>query len=144
MSDELRVILTDSDPIELSVSLDENPLNLTITGIDDDNISLDVIMNNDPVNIILTMEESPLTVTYATIAEIGPPGTPAVAEWITYVVGWKTIPTLYQTIDTGRIFLYIFSDFTLYRYIADDLSEDSFYENCVDGVVSGLVITRGM
>jgi hypothetical protein len=49
-------------------------------------------------------------------------------NWMDLARGYKEIPTLFSTTSTGTIYQYIYQTQTLYRYIANDLSTDAFYD----------------
>jgi hypothetical protein len=67
-------------------------------------------------------------------------------DWMTLVRGYKTTPTLLQTIANGEVYTYVYattsSDKTYYRYIATDGSEDSFYGNFSNPTLSNLITTK--
>lgn len=69
-------------------------------------------------------------------------------DWMTLVRGYKTVPTLLQTIAGGDVYTYTYSssptDKTYYRYIATDGSEDSFYGSFVSGTLSNLIAKKGI
>lgn len=69
-----------------------------------------------------------------------------ILDWMTLVRGYKTTPTLLQTIGGGEVYTYTFAtagaDQTYYRYIATDGNEDSFYGNFSGGVLSNLIATK--
>jgi hypothetical protein len=48
-------------------------------------------------------------------------------NWMDLARGYNVIPTLFSTTGTGDIYQYIYQTLTLYRFIATDLSDDSFY-----------------
>jgi hypothetical protein len=48
-------------------------------------------------------------------------------NWMDLARGYNVIPTLFSTTATGTIYQYIYQTLTLYRFIATDLSDDSFY-----------------
>jgi hypothetical protein len=48
-------------------------------------------------------------------------------NWMDLARGYNVIPTLHNTTATGKIFKYIYTASTFYRYIATDLSIDAFY-----------------
>jgi hypothetical protein len=48
-------------------------------------------------------------------------------NWMDLARGYSVIPTLHNTTATGKIFKYIYTASTFYRYIATDLSIDAFY-----------------
>jgi hypothetical protein len=48
-------------------------------------------------------------------------------NWMDLARGYNVIPTLFSTTSTGTIYQYIYQTLTLYRFIATDLSDDSFY-----------------
>jgi len=70
----------------------------------------------------------------------GPAG--QMSYWMSLARGFSSIPTQIATIATGQVWEYTYINGTLYRFIADDLSEDSFYENWNGAIVSGLVATK--
>lgn len=69
-----------------------------------------------------------------------------ILDWMTLVRGYKTTPTLLQTIGGGEVYTYTFAttgtDKTYYRYIATDGSEDAFYGTFSGGVLSNLITTK--
>jgi len=69
-----------------------------------------------------------------------------ILDWMTLVRGYKTTPTLLQTIAGGDVYTYVFAtagaDQTYYRYIATDGSEDAFYGTFSGGVLSNLITTK--
>lgn len=48
-------------------------------------------------------------------------------NWMDLARGYNVIPTLHNTTSTGKIFKYIYTASTFYRYIATNLSIDAFY-----------------
>ena len=97
-------------------------------------------VNLTATNIIVTND---LTVTDTVSAKYYQ-GT--ILDWMTLARGYKTIPTLLQTIGGGEVYTYTFAttgtDKTYYRYIATDGSEDSFYGTFSGGVLSNLITTK--
>lgn len=73
----------------------------------------------------------------------GSPYIPLPSTWIELATGWSTEPTLESTLTDGDVYKYVYSDgTTYYRYIANDGSEDSFYE-LFDGInLSSLVADK--
>ena len=69
-------------------------------------------------------------------------------DWMTLVRGYKTTPTLLQTLVGGEVYTYVYAttgtDKTYYRYIATDGSEDSFYGNFVNPTLSNLIATKSI
>ena len=69
-------------------------------------------------------------------------------DWMTLVRGYKTTPTLLQTIGTGEVYTYVFAttgtDRTYYRYVATDGSEDSFYGNFTNPTLSNLIARKAI
>jgi hypothetical protein len=69
-------------------------------------------------------------------------------DWMTLVRGYKTTPTLLQTIANGDVYTYVYSttgtDKTYYRYIATDGSEDSFYGNFTNPTLSNLIAKKAI
>jgi hypothetical protein len=69
-------------------------------------------------------------------------------DWMTLVRGYKTVPTLLQTIAGGEIYTYVYAttgtDKTYYRYIATDGSEDSFYGNFTNPTLSNLIARKAI
>lgn len=64
-------------------------------------------------------------------------------DWISLVLGYKTIPTLNITIASGAVWNYVYStsgaDLTYYRLIPSGASADAFYTTFSAGVLSGLI-----
>ncbi len=48
-------------------------------------------------------------------------------NWMDLARGYKTKPTLFSTISTGKIYQYVYETQTLYRFVATDLAVDAFY-----------------
>lgn len=69
-----------------------------------------------------------------------------ILDWMTLVRGYKTTPSLLETIGGGEVYTYTFAttgaDKTYYRYIANDGSEDSFYGNFSNPTLSNLIATK--
>jgi hypothetical protein len=69
-------------------------------------------------------------------------------DWMTLVRGYKTVPTLLQTIAGGEVYTYVYAttgtDKTYYRYIATDGSEDSFYGNFTNPTLSNLIARKAI
>ena len=63
--------------------------------------------------------------------------------WINLASGWDIEPTQLQTSLPGEVYQYKYKNNSIYfRYIANDLSVDAFYENFVDPNLTGLIVTR--
>lgn len=66
--------------------------------------------------------------------------------WMDLVRGWKIEPTLNMVIAGGEVWNYVFqsspSDVTYYRYIANDGSQDSFFETFSGGILTGLIASK--
>jgi hypothetical protein len=60
-------------------------------------------------------------------------------NWMDLARGYNVIPTLYGTTSTGTIYEYIYQTQTLYRFIANDLSQDAFYD---DDTLSNRLCTK--
>jgi len=71
-----------------------------------------------------------------------------VIDWMSLVRGYKTTPTLLETIAGGEVYQYVYTttgtDKTYYRYIATDGSEDSFYGNFNNPTLSNLIATKAI
>jgi len=71
-----------------------------------------------------------------------------ILDWMTLVRGYKTVPTLLQTIAGGDVYTYVYAttgtDKTYYRYIANDGSEDSFYGNFSNPTLSNLITKKAI
>jgi hypothetical protein len=69
-------------------------------------------------------------------------------DWMTLVRGYKTTPTLLETVVGGEVYTYVYAttgtDVTYYRYIATDGSEDSFYSNFSSPTLSNLIATKAI
>jgi hypothetical protein len=69
-------------------------------------------------------------------------------DWMTLVRGYKTTPTLLETIAGGEVYSYVYAttgtDKTYYRYIATDGGEDSFYGNFTNPTLSNLIATKAI
>lgn len=67
-------------------------------------------------------------------------------DWMTLVRGFKTEPVFNTSTGSGDVYDYVYStsnnDVTYYRYIANDGSEDSFYENFSGGVLTNLLAKK--
>jgi hypothetical protein len=48
-------------------------------------------------------------------------------DWMDLVRGYSVKPTLFATIATGKVYQYVYSTSTFYRFIATDKSLDAFY-----------------
>jgi hypothetical protein len=48
-------------------------------------------------------------------------------DWMDLVRGYTTRPTLFATTATGKVYEYVYSTSTFYRFIATDKSLDAFY-----------------
>jgi hypothetical protein len=67
-----------------------------------------------------------------------------VLEWINYATGFSADPTLTQTIETGDVYTYTYSNGTLYRLVPSGSEQDAFYRVFSSGVLSNLVVTKGI
>jgi hypothetical protein len=69
-------------------------------------------------------------------------------DWMTLVRGYKTTPTLLETIAGGEVYTYVYAttgaDITYYRYIETNGSEDSFYGNFSSPTLSNLIATKAI
>ena len=69
-------------------------------------------------------------------------------DWMTLVRGYKTIPTLLESITNGDVYTYVYSttgpDKTYYRFIATDGSEDAFYGNFSSPTLSNLIAKKSI
>ena len=64
--------------------------------------------------------------------------------WIDYATGFSSAPTLTQTIATGDVYTYTYSNGTLYRLVPSGAEADAFYSAFSGGVLSGLVASKGV
>lgn len=64
-------------------------------------------------------------------------------KWIDYVAGYLVEPFVLSTIASGDVYQYEYnSGIIYYRFIANDLSEDTFYDT-FDGMnLSGVIATK--
>ncbi len=62
--------------------------------------------------------------------------------WMTLARGFSSIPSQIGVTGTGDVWEYNYSNGTLYRYIATDLSLDAFYTTWDGSNVSGLVTQK--
>jgi len=69
-------------------------------------------------------------------------------DWMALVRGYKTVPTLLQSLTGGDVYTYVYSttgtDKTYYRYVATDGSEDSFYGNFASSSLSDLIARKAI
>jgi hypothetical protein len=63
-------------------------------------------------------------------------------SWIDYVTGYAADPTLTQTIASGDVYTYTYSNGTLYRLVPSGAASDSFYTTFTDGTLSDLVSSK--
>ena len=63
-------------------------------------------------------------------------------QWIEYASGFSTTPTLSQTIATGDVYEYTYTNGTLYRLVPSGSEPDAFYKKFIGGVLSGLVAKK--
>tara|TARA_R110002124_G_scaffold283669_1_gene459932 strand:+ start:872 stop:1510 length:639 start_codon:yes stop_codon:yes gene_type:complete len=63
-------------------------------------------------------------------------------KWVEYAAGFSATPTLTQTISTGQVYTYTYSNGTLYRLVPSGSEPDAFYKKFIDGVLSGLVAKK--
>lgn len=68
----------------------------------------------------------------------------SVTTWIDYTTGFSSIPTLTQTIETGDVYTYTYTNGTLYRLVPSGSEQDAFYSAFSGGVLSGLVASKGV
>jgi len=68
----------------------------------------------------------------------------SVTTWIDYTTGFSSIPTLTQTIETGDVYTYTYTNGTLYRLVPSGSEQDAFYSVFSGGVLSGLVASKGI
>ena len=71
-------------------------------------------------------------------------GSPAALKWIDYATGFSADPTLTQTIATGDVYTYTYSNGTLYRLVPSGSEQDAFYSTFTGGVLGGLVAQKGI
>ena len=143
MAEEIRVVLEENNPIRFIADIDDNPIQVNIVDIDEDSINISLHIQEEITPVTINMTESPLELRYIDVASIGPAGADAITAWITYVVGYSVAPFLLATLDSGQVYQYEYSDESvLYRYIATDASEDSFYSSFEDGILSDLLVTK--
>ena len=67
-----------------------------------------------------------------------------VSNWIDYATGFGSDPVLTQTIATGDVYTYTYSNGTLYRLVPSGSEQDAFYRVFSGGVLSDLVVTKGI
>lgn len=65
-------------------------------------------------------------------------------RWIDYATGFGSDPVLTQTIATGDVYTYTYSNGTLYRLVPSGSEQDAFYRVFSGGVLSDLVVTKGI
>lgn len=68
-------------------------------------------------------------------------------DWMTLVRGYKTSPTLLESLANGDVYEYVYStrggsDKIYYRYISRDGSDDSFYANFTNSNLSDLIAKK--
>jgi hypothetical protein len=63
-------------------------------------------------------------------------------SWIDYIAGWASEPTFIENNGSGDVWEYTYADTTLYRYIANDGSEDALYSSYTAPNLLDLVIKR--
>jgi hypothetical protein len=67
-------------------------------------------------------------------------------DWMTLVRGYKTSPTLLESLANGDVYEYVYStrgsDKIYYRYISTDGSDDSFYANFTNSTLSNLIAKK--
>jgi len=64
--------------------------------------------------------------------------------WLNYVAGFSSNPVLTSTIATGEVWTYTYTNGVLYRLIPSGTEPDAFYNNFSNGVLGGLVVTKGV
>ena len=75
----------------------------------------------------------------------GPPGGATSAlKWTDYATGFSAEPTLTETIATGDVYTYTYSNGTLYRLAPSGSEHDAFYSTFTGGVLGGLVAQKGI
>lgn len=67
-----------------------------------------------------------------------------VATWIDYATGFSLPPVLTQSIASGDVYTYTYSNGTLYRLVPSGSGPDAFYRVFSSGVLSDLVVTKGI
>lgn len=65
-------------------------------------------------------------------------------NWIDYATGFSSTPTLTQTIATGDVYTYTYTNGTLYRLVPSGAEQDAFYNQFSGGVLSGLVAIKSL
>ena len=71
-----------------------------------------------------------------------------VQDWMNLVRGYYTEPVFINNNGSGDVYEYTYETKTInvykiyYRYISDDGSEDSFYENYSGGILSNLIAKK--
>lgn len=66
-------------------------------------------------------------------------------NWDDYVANWSSVPTLVGNTTEGDVYLYTYTNDTAYRLVpTDGISTDGFYTTFSGGVLSGLIIERGL
>lgn len=89
--------------------------------------------------------ESPnYNITLSRVGAQGATGASGVSglSWIDYVTGYAADPTLTQTIASGDVYTYTYSNGTLYRLVPSGAASDSFYTTFTDGTLSDLVSSK--
>lgn len=66
-------------------------------------------------------------------------------SWIDYVSNWSSVPSLVTTISDGDVWQYTYASGVIrYRLVPSGALQDSFYTTFSGGVLTGLVVNRGM
>lgn len=60
-------------------------------------------------------------------------------QWSDYAIGYSISPTLVTTIAEGSVYLYTYTNGTLYRLVPSGSEVDAFYKNFNGSTLSGLV-----
>lgn len=111
--------------------------------------NLEVDNTVDVVTLSMENTSSEISVTnntpILTVSDVGLQGASgnAATTWIGLVSGYNAIPTLTATIEAGDVYTYTYDgDITYYRLVPSGAEDDAFYSSFVDGVLSGLVVSK--
>ena len=75
---------------------------------------------------------------------LGGLATPPPITWIDYAAGFSADPVLTQTIASGDVYTYTYSNGTLYRLVPSGSEQDAFYSTFTSSVLSDLVAQKGI
>ena len=156
MSDPIEITLTQTPPIELSVSdetvfqvaIEENPeISVTIEEPSAADFKVSISQPGDitieiPAETVIDLEVTQPPAILVEIMEAGE--SYGVSGWVTLKDSWTVTPVLIDTIAAGEVYQYTFGSTIYYRLVPSpyDSSLDQFFSAFSSPNLSGLIVTR--